>query len=83
MKALYNLQNCLLLLKLQGLPYRGLSNIYIHTDINVGMEGFTGGSVVKNPPDNEGLRVDPGSGRPSREGNGNPLQYAELGNPTD
>ena len=47
------------LLKLQGLPYRGLSNIYIHINIYVGMEGFTGGSVVKNPPDNEGLRVDP------------------------
>ena len=25
----------------------------------------------------------PGSGRSSREGNGNPLQYSCLGNPTD
>ena len=25
----------------------------------------------------------PGSGRSPREGNGNPLQYSSLGNPTD
>ena len=40
-------------------------------------KGFPGGSVVKNPPANAG---DPGSGRSSGEGNGNPLQYSCLEN---
>ena len=48
--------------------------------------GFPCGSVVKNPPANAGAAGDtgsiPGSGRPPREGNGNPLQYSCLGNPT-
>ena len=40
------------------------------------MEGFLGGSVVKNPPANEGdVGSVPGSGRSPGEGNGNPLQY--------
>ena len=46
--------------------------------------GFQGSSVVKNPPANAGdlvlvlgLRKSPGGG------NGNPLQYSCLGNPTD
>ena len=44
--------------------------------------GFTGGSVVKNPPANLGeARSIPGSGRSSEEENGNPLQYSCLGNP--
>ena len=46
--------------------------------------GFTGGSVIKNPPANAG---DTGSipelGRSSREGNGNLLQYSCLGNLMD
>ena len=46
--------------------------------------GFSGGSVVRNPPANAG---DPGSipglERSFGEGNGNPLQYSCLGNPTD
>ena len=49
--------------------------------------GFPGGSVVKNPPANEGDTGDvgliPGSGRSLGEGNGNPLQYSCLGNPMD
>ena len=41
-----------------------------------------GGSVVKNPPASaEDTSSIPGSGRPPREGTGNPLQY--LGNPMD
>ena len=48
---------------------------------------FPGGSMVKNPPTNTGDTEDlgsiPGSGRPPGEGNGNPLQYSCLGNPTD
>ena len=40
--------------------------------------GFLGGSVVKNPPASAGdTGLIPG------EGNGNPLQYACLGNPMD
>ena len=45
---------------------------------------FSGGSVVKNLPDNAG---DMGSilelGRSPGKGNGNPLQYACLSNPMD
>ena len=43
--------------------------------------------VVKNPPDNARDARDagstPGSGRPSGGGQGNPLQYSCLENPTD
>ena len=49
--------------------------------------GFPGGSLVKNPLVNAGDAGDvgliPGSGRYLGEGNGNPLQYAHLGNPMD
>ena len=45
---------------------------------------FPGGSVVKNPPANAGYKGSiPGSGRSPGEGNGNPLQYSYLVNPTD
>ena len=43
--------------------------------------------MVKNPPASVGdikrHGFDPGSGRPSGEGNGNPLQYSYLENPMD
>ena len=43
--------------------------------------------MVKNPPANAGDIRDmgsiPGSGRSPGEGNGNPLQYSCLENPTD
>ena len=46
--------------------------------------GFPGGSVVKNMPVKaEDAGSIPGSGRYPGEGNGNPLQYSCLGNPTD
>jgi len=46
--------------------------------------GFPGGSVVKNLPANVGdTGSNPGLGRSSGEGNGNPLQYSCLGNPKD
>ena len=46
--------------------------------------GFSGGSVVKNPPANAGdAGAIPGSGRSPGEGNGNPLQYSCLENPMD
>ena len=47
-------------------------------------EGFPGGIVVKNPPDNAGDTRDagliPGSERSHGGGNGNPLQYSCLEN---
>ena len=40
--------------------------------------------MVKNLPVNAGdMGSIPGSGRSSREGNGNPLQCSGLGNPMD
>jgi len=48
------------------------------------LEGFPGGSVVKNPPVSVGDAGSiPGSGRSPGEGNGNPLQYSYPGNPMD
>ena len=41
-------------------------------------------SVVKNPPANAGdSNLIPGLGRSPGEGNGNPLQYSCLENPTE
>ena len=46
--------------------------------------GFSGGSVIKNPPADAGdLGSIPGSERSPGEGNGNPLQHSCLGNPRD
>ena len=46
--------------------------------------GFLGGSAVKNPPANAGdVESIPGLGKSPGGGNGNPLQYSCLGNPTD
>ena len=60
--------------------------IYIYIYINKKW-GFPGSSAVKNPPANsEGTRDAvsiPGSGRSPGGGNGNPLQYSCLENPTD
>ena len=48
------------------------------------MTDFPGGPAVKNTPANAGdLRLIPGSGGSPGGGNGNPLQYSCLGNPTD
>ena len=51
---------------------------------------FPGGSVGKNPPAKQETACNvgdtgliPGSGKSPGEGNGNPLQYSYLGNPTD
>ena len=53
----------------------------------VNEKGFSGGSVIKNPPAKAGDLRDtgliPGSGRSPGEGNGNPLQYSCLVNPMD
>ena len=51
------------------------------------LQGFPGGSAVKNVPGNVGdtgdLGLIPGSERSPGEGNGNPLQYSCLGKPMD
>ena len=50
----------------------------------VRVQGFPGGSVVKNLPANKGDSGSiPGSGRPLGIGNGKPLQYSYLENPTE
>ena len=47
-------------------------------------KSFPDGSLVKNPPTNEGdAGLIPGFGRSPGEGNGYPLQYSCLENPTD
>ena len=46
--------------------------------------GFPGGSVIKNLPTNAGdVGTIPELGRSPGEGNGSPLQYSCLQNPTD
>ena len=48
------------------------------------MEGFRGGSVIKNlPADAADSASIPESGRSPGEGNGNLLQYSCLENPVD
>ena len=48
------------------------------------MKGFPGCSVIKTTPANAGyVGLTPRSGISPEEGNGNPLQYACLGNPMD
>ena len=50
----------------------------------VHLQGFPGGSVVKNLPANAGDPGSiPGSGRSPGEGHGNPLQDPCLENPMD
>ena len=50
----------------------------------ISLLGIYPGSVVKNLPVNAGCQcLIPGSGKSPGEGNGNPLQYSCLGNPTD
>ena len=59
------------------------SSVYIYMHIYINW-GFPGGSEGKATACNAGdLGSIPGSGRSPREGNGNPLQYSCLGNPTE
>ena len=54
------------------------------TSHSVSVSGFPGGSAVKNPPASVGdTGSTPGSGRPPRGGNGNPVHYPCLRNPMD
>ena len=53
-------------------------------DLHPDSMGFPGGSGVKNSPANAGdVGSIPGSGRSPGGGNGNPLWYSCLRNPTD
>ena len=58
----------------------------LHTHIMY-VQGFPGGTVVKNLPANAGntgeLGSIPGSGRYPEEGSGNPVQCSCLENPKD
>ena len=58
-----------------------------HCVLILGTKVFPVGAVVQNPPASAGDARDmgsiPESGRSSEEGNGNPLQYSCLENPTD
>ena len=47
------------------------------------MNGFPGGSGVKNPVSAGDVNLIPESGRSPEEGNGYPLQYCCLGNLMD
>ena len=59
-----------------------LSDTFLESNTN--NMGFPGGSEVKASASNAGdPGLIPGSGRSPGEGNGNPLQYSCLENPTD
>ena len=54
------------------------------TTSTIRIKGFSGGSVVKNPPANAGdMGLILESGKSPGEANGNPLQHSCLGNPMD
>ena len=56
--------------------FSGSSPLFLGKEYLV-FRGFPGGSVVKNPPTNEGdAGFIPGSGRSPGGGNGNPFQYS-------
>ena len=70
------------------LPYFSATHTHTHTYASVFKYwGFPGSSLVKNPSANAGDIRDtgsiPGPGRSLGGGNGNPLQYPGLENPTD
>ena len=56
----------------------------LKSEVYLFVQGFTGGSVVKNLPANaEDVGLNLGSGRSPGKGNGNPLQYSCLEKPMD
>ena len=58
--------------------------VYIYTHIYIPMQGFLGGSLVRNPPANIGdSGLIPGSGTCPRGRNSNPLPYSCLKNSMD
>ena len=82
-KVLISSKTCQMLLKLKGPCYISMSfSTYYSFCLS-----FPGGSAVKNLPGNTGDAGEsgliPGSGRSPGKGNGSPLQYSSLENPTD
>ena len=62
----------------------GLQFVYLPADNLMTTLGFPGGPVGKESALRAGhLGLIPGLGRSPGEGNGNPLQYSCLENPTD
>ena len=62
---------------------KGKKSLYENSVLNL-VWGFPGGSEVKASASNVGdPGLIPGLGRSPGEGNGNPLQYSCLENPTD
>ena len=69
--------------KIKPLHYHENCIKFIQYDTVI-MEGFRGGSVIKNlPADAADSASIPESGRSPGEGNGNLLQYSCLENPVD
>ena len=64
-----------------------LTHTHTHTHTHIPNNGFPGGAVVKNLPANAGDARDrgsiPGLEKSPGGGNGNPVQYSCLENPTD
>ena len=57
---------------------------FFHLTLITAFGGFSYSSISKESASNAGdLGLIPGSGRPPGEGNGNPLQFSCLENPTD
>ena len=69
----------------KSLRYRLLVIDIILVEVTTPCVGFSGGSVVKNPPANPGYTQGsiPELGRCPGEENGNPLQYSCLENSMD
>ena len=66
------------------MSFRAGPHLSCAVDLEPALEGFPGGSVVKNPSANAASAGSiPGSGRSPGEGNGNPFQYSCLRNPLD
>ena len=66
------------------MSFRAGPHLSCAVDLEPALEGFPGGSVVKNLPVNTGDAGSiPVSRRSPGEGNGKPLQYSYLRNPMD
>ena len=77
-----HIHSCTCGIATQGICSKKQAGNNIHVRIYIW--GFPGGTVVKNPPGNEGDKgLNPEPKRSPGGGNGNPFQYSCLGNPMD
>ena len=77
-----NLKSTLTIINLDPLNFLSLENYQDHCITEI--QSFQGGLSDKGSPCNAGdAGLIPESGRAPGEGNGNPLQYSCLRNPTD